>query len=60
MYTILGIPDLWVSMSIILSVLATIICVLYGILGWNRGDDTESSDEIKKWVSDNDEIEDEF
>ena len=60
MYEILGIPDLWVSMSIVLSVIAAIICAIYGIIGWNKGDDSESSEEIKKWVSDNDEIEDEF
>ena len=60
MCEILGIPDLWVSMSIILSLLATIFCVIYGILGWNKGDETESTDEIKEWVKEDDKIEEEF
>lgn len=60
MCEILGIPDLWVSMSIILSLLATIFCVVYGILGWNKGDESESADEIKEWVEEDDKIEEEF
>ncbi len=60
MHEILGIPDLWASMSIILSILATIFCAIYGIIGWNKGGAPEPKDEIKKWVKDEDEIEDEF
>lgn len=60
MYEILGIPDLWVSMSIVLSLLTTIFCAIYGIIGWNKGDDSEPVEEIKKWVEDDDKIEDEF
>ncbi len=60
MYEILGIPDLWVSMSIVLSLLTTIFCAIYGIIGWNKGDDSEPVEEIKKWVEDDDKIEEEF
>lgn len=57
---ILGIPDLWVSMSIILSLLTTVFCAVYGLIGWNKGDDSETTDETKKWVEEEDKIEEEF
>lgn len=60
MLAFLGIPDIWVSLSIILSILTTIICAIYGIYGWNKGDDSEPIEEIKKWVEDDDKIEEEF
>ncbi len=60
MYTILGIPDLWVSLSIILSLLTMIFCAVYGIIGWNKGDDSETNAETKQWVEEEDKIDEEF
>ena len=60
MLLFLGIPDIWVSLAIILSIITTIICAIYGIYGWNKGDDSEPTSEIKKWVEDDDKIEEEF
>ncbi len=60
MCEILGIPDLWVSIPIVLSLITTIFCIIYGILGWNKGDDSESAEEINQWVEEDDRIEEEF
>lgn len=36
---ILGIPDPWVLAGYILVILSTLLCVIYGIINWNKGDD---------------------
>ena len=37
----LGIPDFWIWSVYILCILSTILCVVYGILNWNKGSETE-------------------
>lgn len=41
---ILGIPDPWVLSGYLFVVLSTILCVIYGIINWNKGDDESSSE----------------
>ena len=36
---ILGIPDPWVLSGYILVILSTLLCVIYGVINWNKGDD---------------------
>jgi hypothetical protein len=44
---VLGIPDPWVWGAYILCILATLLCVVYGILNWNKGGDDEE-EQIKE------------
>jgi len=38
---VLGIPDFWIWSVFILCFLSTILCVVYGLLNWNKGADVE-------------------
>lgn len=40
---VLGIADPWIWGSYILCILATLLCVVYGILNWNKGDEEETA-----------------
>ena len=45
----LGINDPWIWGVYLLSILSTLICIVYGMLNWNKGyevDDSEISEEI--------------
>ena len=44
---VLGIDDPWVWGAYIGSILATLLCVVYGILNWNKGGEDEEG-EIKE------------
>ena len=33
----LGFTDGWIALAYILCVLSTLLCVVYGIVNWNRG-----------------------
>ncbi|MFA5424213.1 MAG: symporter small accessory protein [Phycisphaerae bacterium] len=35
----LGIEDKWVAAAYILCIASTLLCVLYGIINWNKGDE---------------------
>ncbi len=41
----LGIPDPWIWMAYIMCFASTALCVIYGILNWNAGDEEESEPE---------------
>ena len=34
---LLGFADVWVELAVGLSILATLVCAIYGIVNWNRG-----------------------
>lgn len=40
---VLGIADPWIWGSYILCILATLLCVVYGIFNWNKGDEEETA-----------------
>jgi hypothetical protein len=35
----LGIPDLWVLSGFLFLILSVVLCVIYGIVNWNKGDE---------------------
>ena len=35
----LGIEDFWVFLAYLLSILSAILCMVYGMLTWNKGDE---------------------
>lgn len=46
---VLGIDDPWVWGAYVGSILVTLLCVVYGIINWNKGGDDEE-EEIKEEV----------
>ncbi|MCK5129546.1 MAG: hypothetical protein KAQ68_06830 [Clostridiales bacterium] len=36
----LGIPDAGIWLAYLLCIASTILCVVYGIINWNKGEDT--------------------
>ncbi|HPQ67330.1 MAG TPA: hypothetical protein PLI51_11440 [bacterium] len=54
-------PSIW--LAYLLSILAALLCVGYGIAAWNRGAKTETPDEepeVREWVKEEKEIEEEL
>ena len=55
----LGLGDFWVSSVFLLLILSTILCVVYGVINWNKGgeDDDVILREEKEWEEEEGEIE---
>lgn len=48
----LGIPDLSISLAYILCIAAALLCLIYGIIMWNKGggeDEVVEMEEEAKW-----------
>lgn len=56
----LGIQDLWVALPYILSILSALLCVVWGVLKWNKGDNDEPEEEIRHWAEEEDRVESEL
>ena len=41
---LLGIPDPWVWGAYVLCILSTLLCVVYGLVNWNRGGEAETQE----------------
>lgn len=41
-----GIEDKYVSIAYLLCILSTILCVVYGLITWNRGDDSVKQEDL--------------
>ena len=52
----LGLGDGWVLAAFIVIIASTLLCVIYGILNWNKGSN-ESDPESKEWLKEEIEIE---
>ena len=45
----LGIEDKWVALAYVLCIAASVLCIVYGLLRWNKGDEpVEDADQ--RWV----------
>ena len=55
----LGLGDFNVSLVFILTLLSAVLCVVYGLLNWNRGglDDDKIVQEEQQWEKEEHEIE---
>ncbi|HPU98606.1 MAG TPA: hypothetical protein PLO53_11725 [Candidatus Hydrogenedentes bacterium] len=42
----LGIEDFWVFLAYVLSLLAALLCVIYGVITWNKGDEPITTEDI--------------
>ncbi len=47
----LGLSGFWVNLGIILTLLSSLACVVYGVLNWNKSDVYEDEEiaEERKW-----------
>ncbi len=54
----LGIEDPWIWGVYILCILSTLICVIYGIINWNRGGELEAQEIVEEaaWESKEEEM----
>jgi len=56
----LGISGMGCWLAYIFCILSTILCVIYGIVMWNRGVGEEDEVEIIKWMKEEREIQEQF
>lgn len=58
---LLGFADVWVELAVGLSILATLLCAVYGIVKWNRGQrNTGPTAQTMIWIRDNKKIEEDL
>jgi hypothetical protein len=55
----LGIEDKYVALAYVLCVASTILCVAYGIVMWNKGDESPKAEDIK-WAQEEKKVEEEL
>jgi hypothetical protein len=46
----LGIGDPWVLLAYVLSIGSSLLCVVYGIVNWNKGDEPVKPEDVK-WAT---------
>jgi hypothetical protein len=42
----LGIADGWVVLAYLLCILSTLLCVAYGLVNWNKGDEPVKQEDV--------------
>ncbi|MBP7830604.1 MAG: hypothetical protein KA248_11870 [Kiritimatiellae bacterium] len=58
---LLGIEDPWVWLAYILCIASTVLCVVWGVLRWNREDTVvEPEAEVRHWAEEEDKVEEEL
>lgn len=55
----LGIEDRYVAAAYVLCLLSTLLCIVYGLLMWNKGEEEIELEDLK-WVSEEIKIEEEL
>ena len=55
----LGIEDKGVLTAYLLCLFSAVLCIIYGALNWNRGDEPVDPDDVK-WVAEEKKVEEEF
>jgi len=55
----LGIVDFWVFLAYLLVIISAVICVVYGLVNWNRNG-SEITPEDLAWAKDEDKISEEL
>ena len=55
----LGIEDKYVAMAYILCVASALLCIIYGVINWNRGE-VEPKDEDIHWAVEEKKVEEEL
>jgi len=52
--------DLGVSLAFWLTIASALLCVVYGIINWNKGDEESNEILLRKWAEEEREIEEEL
>lgn len=52
-----GIQDPWVWGAYLLCVLSTLLCVVYGLINWNKGDETVKPEDVQWAKEEKEEVE---
>lgn len=55
---LLGIQDVWVWLAYILSILSTVLCVIYGLINWNKGEEPVKPEDVNWAKEEKNEVED--
>lgn len=55
---LLGIKDPWVSLAYILTILSSLLCVVYGLINWNKGEEPAKQEDIDWAKEEKKEVED--
>jgi len=55
---LLGIQDVWVWLAYILSILSTVLCVVYGLINWNKGEEPVKPEDVDWAKEEKNEVED--
>lgn len=55
----LGIEDKGVVAAYLLCILSAILCVVYGLINWNRGEETVEPDDVK-WAVEEKKVDEEL
>ncbi len=55
----LGMGDSWVALAFVLCVLSSLLCVVYGVLNWNKGEEPPQQEDAK-WAAEEDKLEEEI
>ncbi len=55
----LGIEDKWVSLAYMLCIASALLCVVYGVFNWNRGDTKVEPDDVH-WAEEEKKVEEEL
>ena len=58
----LGIEGKWVALAYVLCIASTVLCVIYGLISWNRGGEerTEQVEEDVRWAKEEKKVEEEM
>lgn len=57
---LLGIQDPWVALAYLLCILSTLLCVVWGLVNWNKEGPEEPANEVKQWAQEEDKVEEEL
>ncbi|MHC5157532.1 MAG: symporter small accessory protein [Planctomycetota bacterium] len=55
----LGIEDKGVLTAYLLFIASTVLCVVYGLLNWNKGEEAIQPDDVK-WAAEENKVEEEL
>jgi hypothetical protein len=55
-----GIHDGWILAAYLLCIGSTALCVIYGLVNWNRGDDSGETAKDAKWAAEEKKLEEEL
>jgi hypothetical protein len=55
---LLGIKDPWVWLAYVLTILSSLLCVVYGLINWNKGEESVKQEDIDWAKEEKEEVED--